>query len=103
MTFTLTTFAWIFFRSEDMIHAIYYISSVFSSTIFDSPAIKPTSLLIIICIFIIVEWVGREEQYAFAKFGLKWPKVVRWTIYYLIIGLIMAYSDTQEKFIYFQF
>jgi alginate O-acetyltransferase complex protein AlgI len=34
MTFCLTVFAWIFFRAENIGHALSYISKIFSSSFF---------------------------------------------------------------------
>ena len=43
-TFSLTVFAWIFFRAEDINHAISYISKIFSNSLFSIPAIFPKKL-----------------------------------------------------------
>ena len=54
-------------------------------------------------IFVIIEWFGREEQYAIAKTGLKWPKILRWTLYYAIVIAIFEFRGLSQQFIYFQF
>ncbi|RXJ50021.1 MBOAT family O-acyltransferase [Gelidibacter gilvus] len=87
LTFGLTVFAWIFFRAENISHAFSYISEIFSSSLFRIPIyekddfVKPIFLLVII--FVIIEWLGREQQYAIAQLGLKW----KWPLRYLMCKL----------------
>lgn len=107
ITFSLTVLAWIFFRSADMTHAINYFSGIFSSSLFSIPYFPngtwsiPTIIFIIL--FMIIEWSGREEQYALARLGMKWPRAARWAFYYGIILLIYFFAGTKQQFIYFQF
>ena len=99
-TFCLTTFAWIFFRSDSISSALDLISHLFSISIFSVPALWPIKLILA---FIVIEWLGREQPYAIAKFGLKWPKTLRWAFYYLLIGAILYTTGSEQQFIYFQF
>ncbi|MCG7856540.1 MBOAT family protein [Flavihumibacter sediminis] len=105
LTFALTVFAWIFFRAENLTEALSYIAGIFSTTLFTVPEIWPVSLLILLMIFLIIEWIGRENQFAIADMGLHWPRPVRWATYYVFGTLIFyfAASQTQQQFIYFQF
>jgi alginate O-acetyltransferase complex protein AlgI len=107
ITFGLTTLAWIFFRAENITHALKYLSTIFSKSFFTFPhfsemRIALTTTLFII-VFIIVEWIGREEQYGIANFGLKWKRPFRYALYYSIIIAIFWFSGEQQQFIYFQF
>ena len=54
-------------------------------------------------IFVFIEWLGRDGQYAIEKFVLKWPKYLRWTFYCLIVVSIFLFSGQKQNFIYFQF
>lgn len=107
LTFTLTVFAWIFFRATNVTHAINYISEVFSSSLFTTPhflGLKQAGPIILLTtIFVIIEWFGREQLYAIANLGLKWPKPLRWSMYYLIILVIFYFTGKEQEFIYFQF
>ena len=103
LTFALAVFAWIFFRAENMTHAISYISGIFSKSLLSIPTIRPSNLIILIIIFMIIEWLGRQEQYAIAKLGLKWKKPLRYAFYYAIIIAIFWFSGKEQQFIYFQF
>jgi alginate O-acetyltransferase complex protein AlgI len=106
-TFILTLFAWIFFRASNIHNAINYISKIFSFSLFTIPHFigisKAKIILIFIIVFIVIEWIGREEQYAIANFGVKWYKPIRWLMYYVFILLILQFSGNQQEFIYFQF
>jgi hypothetical protein len=106
-TFSLTVFAWIFFRSEDMTHAVQYIVRLFSVSLFSLPQIPLTILSIsttlFIIVFIVIEWIGREEQHALAAFGTKWPPLYRYAFYYGVILSIIFFKGVEQQFIYFQF
>ncbi|MBD0778838.1 MBOAT family protein [Maribacter sp. ANRC-HE7] len=107
LTFGLTVFAWIFFRAENIGHAMAYISEIFSSSLFEIPnfAQKGDALTVLklICLFILIEWIGREGQYAIEKIGLKWNRIMRHLMYYSIILLIIWFGGNEQQFIYFQF
>ena len=103
ITFGLTVFAWIFFRSKSVADAFYYISGIFSNSFFSLPTVRPTNLLFLLLVFMLIEWFGREEQFAIAKLGFKFPKIIRWLIYYSIILVIFYYGGNGQQFIYFQF
>jgi hypothetical protein len=103
ITFSLTVFAWIFFRAENISHAMTYISQIFSSSVFSIPTIRPKVTFILIILFLIIEWFGRENQYALEKFGLKIPKVIRWGFYYILVFAIFYFAGSEQQFIYFQF
>ncbi len=103
LTFTLTTFAWIFFRSDTISGAFSFIGEIFSPTFFSKPQYVTNTTVWFIVIFLIVEWIGREQQYAIATTGIRWPKAARWAIYYLILIVIFVYGGSNQEFIYFQF
>jgi D-alanyl-lipoteichoic acid acyltransferase DltB (MBOAT superfamily) len=107
VTFGLIVFAWIFFRAENINHAISYISEIFSYSLFTEPEFpkKRESLNTIILVigFIIIEWLGREQQYAIVNLGRKWNRPLRYAIYYLMIIAIIMSSGQEQRFIYFQF
>jgi alginate O-acetyltransferase complex protein AlgI len=102
VTFGLTVFAWIFFRAESVGHAFSYISEIFSGSLLTVPFVKPILILLAI-IFLVIEWLGREDQYALANFGVKWPKAMRLAFYYLIVLAIFLFAGGEQQFIYFQF
>ncbi len=107
LTFGLTLFAWIFFRANDIGHALSYISEIFSGSLFTIPdfdgKVRAFTTLILIGIFVLFEWNGREGQYAISNLGLKWFKPVRYAMYYAIIIAIFWFGGEEQQFIYFQF
>ena len=103
LTFGLTVFAWIFFRAEDMGHAISYISEIFSSSLFTIPTIRPRNLILLIMIFVFIEWLGREGQFAIQNLGVKWKRPIRYVMYYALIIAIFWFGGKEQQFIYFQF
>lgn len=103
LTFGLTVFAWIFFRADNITHAMSYIDGVFSSSLFSIPTIFPLTIIVLIIFFIMIEWLGRENQYAIANLGLNWNRPFRYAMYYAIIIVIFWFSGKEQEFIYFQF
>lgn len=103
LTFGLTVFAWIFFRAENIGHAFSYISEIFSSSLFTIPEIRPRNLILLIMFFVLIEWFGREGQFAIQKLGMKWKRPIRYAMYYAIIIAIFLFGGKEQQFIYFQF
>ena len=106
-TFILTSFAWIIFRAKDIAHAFNYISGIFSASILDTPTLKDSkgaiTTTLLIAIFILAEWAGRENQYALEYLGLKWKRPLRHAMYYAIIIALFWFNGKEQQFIYFQF
>jgi alginate O-acetyltransferase complex protein AlgI len=107
LTFSLTVFAWIFFRAENIGHASSYISEILSPSLFTNPIFigrrRALITLIVVGLFTIIEWNGREGQYAIEDIRLKFNRPIRWLIYILFAFLILVFSSNQQEFIYFQF
>jgi len=109
VTFSLTVFAWIFFRADNLESACRYISHIFSTSLFTVPVIptrnhEALTVIILICFFQTIEWLGRENQYAIQSIGLTWKRPVRWSFYlFILFIIIMFFPTTESPFIYFQF
>ena len=101
MTFTLTLFAWIFFRAESLSKAIDYIKAILNKSLFNFPSIdlKP---FVFIALLIIIEWVQREKQHGLALENLKSP-FLRWMFYSFLFCVILIFGAQSQSFIYFQF
>ena len=102
-TFGLTVFAWIFFRSETVEKAFSFIKKIFSSSLFSEPALVSNTLLVLVPLFFLVEWMGRTHQFALADFGKTWHKTLRWSFYLVLIFCIVFLQGKDQVFIYFQF
>jgi alginate O-acetyltransferase complex protein AlgI len=106
ITFTLTVFAWIFFRADSAKQAMEIVTEIFSGSLFTIPYFlgnKKVAMIVLISIFFIIEWLGREQQYAIANLGLKWYKPLRWAMYFSLVFAIFHFAGEEQQFIYFQF
>lgn len=106
ITFSLTVFAWIFFRASSLTSAIDYISKIFSKSVFQIPIytnrFSSLLLLFIVLLFTLVEWIGREHHFAIQ--GINRINVkLRWVFYFVIILSIVISFGKAQSFVYFQF
>ncbi|MBP1650617.1 MAG: hypothetical protein H6Q26_774, partial [Bacteroidetes bacterium] len=103
VTFAQVTFAWIFFRAESLRYAFNYIKGIFSRSLFSTPEVFPKTQLVLIALFLVIEWLGREQPYAIAGINLQLSRPVRWSFYFMIIFAIAIFKGSPQQFIYFQF
>ena len=104
VTFGLTVFAWIFFRAENVTQAFLYIEGIFQPSLLALPSVRPTNVIVLVVFFILLEWIGRRNQYAIEQFLRIKPRVVKWGFYMLLIFLLFVFrAKNQQEFIYFQF
>jgi D-alanyl-lipoteichoic acid acyltransferase DltB (MBOAT superfamily) len=103
VTFGLTAFAWIFFRSENTGNALHYISRIFTPPFLALLPISRRMILTILMLmlFSVIEWLGRENSYAIEN--IPFYGFMRWICYYGIVGCIILFSGSSQTFIYFQF
>lgn len=100
-TFTMTTFAWIFFRAPTIHDAVLYIKGIFRFDFgiqYISIQRYNVELLILVLVFIFVEWFSRNYQHP-VHGSYKMAKALL-----IITGILMfgVYSNPSD-FIYFQF
>lgn len=107
LTFGLTVFAWIFFRSESVGDALAYINGIFSSSLLSVPGVISTEtipLMICLVLFVVVEWLQRDKKFALQIDGIFSSRLLRWNIYIVLIFLIYYVGNFgHHAFIYFQF
>lgn len=112
VTFSMTIFAWIFFRAQDLHHALSYIKGIGVGLIDKAAYVETVNYLfwnvgftipILMTLFMIVEWLGREEQFALARIKQITSKPIRLSLYYVILLIIFFCSGKEQQFIYFQF
>ena len=107
LTFTKFAIAMIFFRAGTLEQVYLFFMKIFSFSLFEKPVLSNYTLasevITLIVVFFLIEWQGREQQYAIEKWGLKWRKSVRYLSYYLIVFLILWFAGQEQEFIYFQF
>ena len=112
LTFGLTVFAWIFFRANSIGHAWDYIRDMIIGLTNSGGYIQTINFInnktgffipLIILVFFLIEWLGREGQFAIANLGTKWKRSIRYAMYYAIIISIFWFTGKGQQFIYFQF
>ena len=102
LTFGITCFAWIFFRSKSITDAFLYIKKIFVNWTFKEQYFEIErynyELLYLIVVFVIVEWNFKEKiEPISGKYS--WIKLALCLAAILALGV---FSDSKE-FIYFQF
>lgn len=107
-TFAMTLFAWIFFRATSLHQALAYIGRIFSKSLFTNPHFDANRLMVaetlfLIVVFLIIEWSGRNHEYAIASLGRLKRRPVRYAFYFSIVITIYLFMGKEQPFIYFQF
>ncbi|MFY7728795.1 MAG: MBOAT family O-acyltransferase, partial [Flavobacterium sp.] len=107
-TFGLVTLAWIFFRAESLVQAAGYCKGLLSLSLFSVPLLynfpyAATTLLLLVG-FIIIEWRGRNREFAIEEMAKDKPKFVRWVLYCFLVFAVLFFMNTDKtSFIYFRF
>ncbi len=107
LTFCLTVFAWIFFRSESVHAAFSFLQGIFSTSLFSVPDKLNIDFIFIIIAFIIIEWLQRTRVHALqftqgSTTTLKYYSIV--LLNSIVIWAILLWGVFGNKtFIYFQF
>lgn len=106
-TFVLVLIAWVFFRAENLPHAWIYLKGMFSPSIFEMPVFPnragAVTTIIVVAVFMTLEWMGRNDQFAIENLGMKWPRWLRFSLYYVFLVCIFYFAGPVQQFIYFQF
>ena len=105
LTFGLTVFAWIFFRSENLHHAYSYIGGIINSSLFEFPAllsVKACVVLLFISALLTIEWASRDRLYGLSWAGGK-PVWFQYSLYLILMVSILWFRGSTQEFIYFQF
>ncbi|NAS30150.1 MBOAT family protein [Flavobacteriaceae bacterium R38] len=102
VTFLITVIAWVFFRANNVSHAFSYLKAMLTDSFFTFPEFFPTTILLLLLGFLIVEWLGRTGEYAIEKIDVI-NKPLRWSIYLLLIVFMFSFTGQEQEFIYFQF
>ena len=103
LTFLLVVLAWVFFRADTMHQAINYISHIFTSALFKMPEIRPSLVIMALAVFIFMEWLGREKNYAIENFAIHLSKPLKWAFHLFLFTVIILCMGKEQPFIYFQF
>ena len=101
LTFCIVTLLWVLFRSPDFGIAKNFYTSLITNwnLTFHLPNME---IFVLLALFITIDFFTRKRN--FAKWMDSVPVVLRWSLYFVLLFLILSRSgaDTQP-FIYFQF
>jgi alginate O-acetyltransferase complex protein AlgI len=102
LTFGITTFAWIFFRSDSLSDAFKYIIRIFTDHKFDLQYLSieryNLELLLLLGVFVLTEWYHRRLEHPFSG-TYKWVKI----FFVILMSLTSGVFFEHKEFIYFQF
>jgi alginate O-acetyltransferase complex protein AlgI len=107
LTFFLTVIAWIFFRADNLTHALSFIFGIFNENLFLKPHISNSFdfilVLFSIFFFFLLEWIGRNNNFAISNLLLYRNSISKWLFYVFLICMIIFLGGKKQEFIYFQF
>ena len=106
LTFSLVTFAWIFFRAESMSQAISYVLKIFSMSFFEPVQFSQWGLFSLISAMLFVEWCNRGKRHGLERTedhkGLRLicDRIVLSMVFWAVV---VWQANREVEFIYFQF
>lgn len=105
LTFSLVCLGWIFFRAENLDHALGYLWQMISQPALSLALYKKQLLLLAgIALLILIEWRQRHRQHAFEFNEQRLGRLSRLSIYMATAMAILLLAPKEESpFIYFQF
>lgn len=104
ITFFLVVIGWIIFRAENITQAWDYIFRMVTE-FHIAPVPYGRKVLLYISVLLIVEWLQRDKQHGLqiTERGIWKYRLVRFSLYYVLVFAILALKGESETFIYFQF
>ena len=113
VTFSLVSFAWIFFRAPDLDNALYMLKNMFTNwhlnDLKDTLNLLgfgrlPKTRIVLFLGILLFEQLYQEYFGSLKALLTNQPMTVRWSIYFIILFSIFLFGAYQEvRFIYFQF
>ncbi len=101
-TFLFCSFSALLFRANTMQEVGFFLKKIFTASggVLNSLIGLKLGYLFFM---ILAEVLTRRWDFPLEKIEKHIPKVVRWSIYYALIIIIIRYAEPKEAFIYFQF
>lgn len=102
ITFTITCIAWVFFRAENIKHAVHYLVDLFSFRSFEIKYLgierNNIEALFLIVFFVFLEWLMKNKEVPLqGRFRILYYALVS------ILIMVLGVFSSPESFIYFQF
>lgn len=101
--FVIFTLLALLFRANDMSQVLVFLKRIFSFTLDGAFTTLIGYKLFYLVFILIAEIATRHYDFPLQKLELKFPRLVRWVVYYTLILFIIRYAEPKEAFIYFQF
>ncbi|TYB76869.1 MBOAT family O-acyltransferase [Bizionia myxarmorum] len=101
LTFFIVVLAWVFFRSENVSHALLYIKGMFNWSLMSMPQVSK-GLILFLVVYMIFEWLQRDKIHMLDISFIK-SKPIRILIYYTLVFIVFYFAGNTQPFIYFQF
>ena len=106
-TFLLTVLAWVFFRAENIYHALYFLKGIFSVSLFNVPFFSGRAnaliTILLIILFNLNEWSERKSQFGLMSIKKRSFKLQLLVYTSLVLTIYFFGSFGTNEFIYFQF
>ena len=112
-TFFLVTISWVFFRADNITIAISILQKFFIDLFSKKSFVETYNLFywdfkftpfILIAVFLIIEWIGKNDQFAIEKIGENWGRYFNITFLIAVVFFVLSFMQTkQSPFIYFDF
>jgi D-alanyl-lipoteichoic acid acyltransferase DltB (MBOAT superfamily) len=110
LAFSFLSFAFIFFRSADLMQAEYYITHMFTDLSLKFGGYRlgigqfEFLLVIILIILAMIAEISTVKNNGLIEWVSSKPTVIRWGFYYLVVLLILCFGVFGEySFVYFKF
>lgn len=101
--FVLMSLTFGLLRATSLDHAAAIASGILHSPHTAVTKWIPLSIMVPIIVLVLVEWMQRSKEHAFQLDLTKWPALVRYAAYLVIVELVLWKSGKEADFIYFQF
>ncbi len=105
-TFSLVSFANIFFRADSVSQAIGFIKIIFSSSFFSIPYLgfhNNEPVIFFVVLFFLIEWIQKGKEHALQIDAIKNP-ILKVIVYFVIFIVIISFTvDSNQGFIYSQY
>ena len=104
LTFSIVTFAWVFFRSPSLEQSFIYIHSILSN--FSLPLTNRSGLIFILPLIILEYFMKNNERNFFITNRFFINKILLLTMTFIVIVYFLndyAYDKEMRQFVYFEF
>ena len=102
ITFCLILIGWIIFRSTTVSQAFGYMGGMFTAKHVAGLPVGKKSIILVL-VMVIIEWLQRDKRHPLQFDAYIKNRALRWTLYYIMLIVIVFLGGKSASFIYFQF